>query len=503
MGRLRRDGRVGAGVLTVLAMGLVWAAGPGPAWSQSETLERSVVWISTVKQTFDYTTPWKQSAMSRGIGSGFVIAGNRILTNAHNISDARYVEVKKQSEARRYPAQVAFVAHDCDLAVLVVSDASFFNGVEPLKFGGLPTVNTTVSTYGFPVGGQHISVTEGVISRLQMDTYSHPVVDSHLVIQTDAAINPGNSGGPVLQDGKVVGVAFQGLRQADNIGFMIPTTVIRHFLQDIEDGRYDAYGSLGFSFYPGLHNRAYKAYLKVPAEEQGIVVLKTVMHSSVETLLQHGDVITHIDEYDIDNDGMIFIDGLRLLLSEAIERKQITDKVALTFYRQGQRHVEEGQIALNRPVLEYSRQYDQAPDYVVYAGLTFVSLTRNFLETWGRDWYRAIPAYLKYLFQFSMQVNTDRQRQEFVVLSEVLVDEVNAYAEDFVNQPVENINGVAIWSLADITEAVELSEDGFFRITFLGSERPLVLDAELARARQQTILSKYQIPSAVRIGGHP
>ena len=102
-----------------------------------------------------------------------------------------------------------------------------------------------------------------------MDTYAHTGADSHLVIQTDAAINPGNSGGPVMQDGKVVGVAFQGLRQADNIGYMIPTTVIRHFLADINDGKYDGFGSLGVMLYPGLHNPSYKDYLKVPAGPAG------------------------------------------------------------------------------------------------------------------------------------------------------------------------------------------------------------------------------------------
>ena len=138
------------------------------------------------------------------------------------------------------------------------------------------------------MGGRRISVTKGIVSRIQMDTYAHTGADSHLVIQTDAAINPGNSGGPVMQDGKVVGVAFQGLRQAENIGYMIPTTVIRHFLADINDGKYDGFGSLGVMLYPGLHNPSYKDYLKVPADQQGIVVIETIMHSSVESILQAG-----------------------------------------------------------------------------------------------------------------------------------------------------------------------------------------------------------------------
>jgi len=202
-------------VLT-LSVGL---SGPLPEVRGQGELEKSVVLIRCVKQGFDYVTPWKQKSMTQGVGSGFIIAGSRILTNAHNVSNWKYIELRKQNVARRYPARVAFVGHDCDLALLTVDDQTFFDDTIPLEFADIPKVNSTVSTYGFPLGGNRISVTEGVVSRIESDTYVHTGADSHLVIQTDAAINPGNSGGPVIQNGKVVGVAFQGLQMAENIGF--------------------------------------------------------------------------------------------------------------------------------------------------------------------------------------------------------------------------------------------------------------------------------------------
>jgi S1-C subfamily serine protease len=171
---------------------------------------KSVVLIRSFRQDFDYVIPWKREAMTRGVGSGFVIAGKRILTNAHNVSNCRYVELRKENVAKRYPARIVFIGHDCDLAILTVDDESFFEGTAALELAEIPKVNSTVSTYGFPVGGDRISVTEGVVSRVETDTYVHSGADKHLVIQTDAAINPGNSGGPVVQDGKVVGLAFQG-----------------------------------------------------------------------------------------------------------------------------------------------------------------------------------------------------------------------------------------------------------------------------------------------------
>ena len=492
------------GVCVVLVVGLLGLCSMAPAedyfdFGTKATFDKSVVMIRSVHQAFDYTTPWKQGDMAQGVGSGFIISGNRILTNAHNISNNKYIEVKKQNLAQRWPATISFVGHDCDLAIITVADPGFFEGTTPLSFGGIPKANTTVQTVGFPVGGRQVSVTEGVVSRIQMDSYSHTRADSHLVIQTDAAINPGNSGGPVLQDGKVVGVAFQGLTSAENIGYMIPTTVIGHFLEDIKDGRYNGFGSLGFSFYAGLHNRSYAEYLKMPAGQEGIVVTSTMMNSSVENIFESGDVITGIDGYDIDNDGMINIHGLTLHMSEAIEQKQIGEKVKITYYRQGQEKEAVAEVALNKPVLAYWREFDQQPRYLVYAGLTFVPVSRNFLETWGQSWITDLPFYLRYLFVNSRQLNENRKRTEYVVLGEILPDKVNSYASSAENKIVKSVNGVEILCLEDLTEAFSNCPGDFCTINFMGTPTPLIIDNSMAVQRHTAILKQYEVPAEANL----
>jgi len=489
--------------VAVLALSVECIGLSSSLWAGLARPHESVILIRSVKQDFNYVTPWKRAPLSRISGSGFVVAGNKILTNAHNVSNSRYVELRKENIARRFVARVVFVGHDCDLAMLAVDDASFFEGAAALELAGIPKVNSTVSTYGFPVGGDRISVTEGVVSRIEMDTYVHTAADKHLVIQTDAAINPGNSGGPVIQDGRVVGVAFQGLTEADNIGYMIPTTVIRHFLEDVEDGKYDAFGSMGTIFYPGLHNASYRDYLKVPPNEDGVVVLDTVMHSSLESVLDPADVMTRIDDYNIDNDGTVNVHGLRLSISEVVESKQIGETTVLTFYRQGKRMTATATIALNRPILERARQYDRPPPYVCFAGLVFVPATRNFLETWGRQWPRDIPFYLRYLFAHSMKLNEDRQRREYVVLSAIMPDEINSYADPFKSQVVDSISGVKIHGLDDVQKAFEQTTEKFYEITFMGNNRILPIDAEKARLRHRPILEKYHIPSEARLETSP
>jgi S1-C subfamily serine protease len=474
-------------VLLLLSWATVFAAQPD--------MSKSVVMIQIVKQPFDYTTPWKQTSVSQGIGSGFIIPGNRILTNAHNVSDSRYIIIKKENVAKKYPATVEFVGHDCDLALLKVTDKSFFDGTAALTLGPLPEINSKVSTYGFPMGGSHVSVTEGVVSRIQTDIYVHSGADGHLVIQTDAAINPGNSGGPVILDGNVVGVAFQGLAQAENIGYMIPTVIINHFLLDVNDGKYDGFGSIGATLFNGLHNDSYKDYLKLDPNVQGVVVTSVLLNSSAEKVLQRGDCITQIDSCDVDNDGMIMIYGKKYHLSEEVETKQIGQTINLTFWRNGTKQTAQLVVKLNRPVFEPARLYDNQPPYVCFAGLTFVPASRNFLETWGREWLTSIPHTLRYLLNDSQQLNKDRLRKEYVVLSEILPDQINEYAAEFDNKPLDSINGTAIRSISDVRKAFENKNCDFYILKFMNTQKPLMLDARQAHQQNNAILKKYNVPS--------
>jgi S1-C subfamily serine protease len=461
---------------------------------KAETYEQSVVMVMAVNQDYDYATPWKKGPMKQGVGSGFIIEGNRILTNAHNVANQRYLEVKKQNLAKRYPAHVQYVGHDCDLAIITVSDPDFFTDTLPLDFGPLPQINTVVQTCGFPMGGRQVSITKGVVSRLERAVYSHSQSSQHLVVQTDAAINPGNSGGPVLQHGKVVGVAFQGLVTADNIGYMIPTTVINHFLTDVTDGTYDGFGKFGINLFPGLHNPYYKEHLKIPADEEGIVITNVPLNSSSYGVLKEGDVLTKIGDFNIDNDGRIFIDGLTLGLSEALDRKQFGEIITLDFYRGGEKRHQEFTVQANTPVVPWSLLYDTKPDYRVYAGLTFVQLNRNFLSSWGGNWITDIPFDLRYLFFEADQLNDNPLRSEYIVISEILPDEVNAYLQSYKYSVIERVNGISINTLDDIDRAFETDEQGFWIVNLVGVESPMVIDAEKARNSHAAIMQKYQIP---------
>ena len=169
---------------------------------------------------------------------------------------------------------------------------------------------------GYPIGGNRLSVTRGVVSRIDFTTYAHPRNTEHLTIQVDAAINPGNSGGPVLMGNKVIGVAFQGLNNANNTGYVIPTPVIRHFLEDIKDGVYDGYVDMGIQLRhpePGHAQGVRPAgRRKRRPDRQG------AQGSSADGVLRNGDLLMKVDGYDVDSSAMIELDGQKISMKNSL-----------------------------------------------------------------------------------------------------------------------------------------------------------------------------------------
>src|SRR3954464_6954180 len=268
-------------------------------------IQKSLVRITATEVEPDYRAPWNSGGVQRGIGAGFIIDGNRIMTNAHVVSNSRYLTVERDGDPNKYPARVLFVAHDCDLALITVDSPNFFKNMTPLKFGGIPELESVVSAYGFPLGGERMSVTTGIVSRIDFQLYTHSSIDQHLAIQISAQINPGNSGGPVMQNAKVVGVAFQGYSGdvAQGVAYMIPTPVIERFLKDVGDGHYDRYVDLGISW-TKLQNPAQRHFLGLKDDDRGVLVNTVIAASSSAKVLKSGDVLLAIDDHPISSDSL-------------------------------------------------------------------------------------------------------------------------------------------------------------------------------------------------------
>jgi len=456
--------------------------------AEGSPVAKSLVRIEATFQEPTYKAPWNPGDVSGGVGAGFVISGNRIMTNAHVVSNARFLTVSKEGDPRPYPAKVLYVAHDCDLAVLTVEEPGFFKGTAALEFGGIPEIESTVSVYGYPIGGSRLSVTQGIVSRIDFQTYSHSGMDSHLTIQIDAAINPGNSGGPVLQGGKVVGVAFQGYSGdvAQNVGYMIPTPVAKRFLKDIGDGHYDRYVDLALS-YKNLFNPAARRALGLKDNDRGVLVGSVYEGGSSEGIVKPGDVLMAIDGLPISSDATIPMDKDSVQLAEVVERKFKGDTVTLDVLRDGRPL--QLRIPLNGPwpFTLHGNAYDEDPRFIIFAGLLFQPVDQNWMTECQPDDLR-----LRYMFDFFIEDKIYRERPEIIVLSGILADPVNAYAADFRNGILDEINGRKILKLADAAEEFAKPAE-YYVIKMAGSGRPIVLERKAVEDARQRILSRYGV----------
>ncbi|HXM24738.1 MAG TPA: trypsin-like peptidase domain-containing protein [Chthoniobacterales bacterium] len=458
-------------------------------------IHKSLVRITTTSQDPDYRVPWNPGNITVGIGAGFVIDGNRILTNAHVVSNGRLIVIEKENDPKEYIGQVEFIGSDCDLAVVKVQDSTFYKGTAPVHFGGLPAVQSIVDVFGYPIGGTRLSVTHGIVSRVDFQNYTYSGVDQHLAVQIDAAINPGNSGGPVLQDGKVVGVAFQGYTGdvAQNTGYMIPTPVIQRFLRDISTGRYNRYVDLSIQYFK-LLNGAERHALGLPDDNTGVVVSSVEKDGSCAGKLQEGDVMLSIDNHPIASDGNVRLDGDNLDLAEVVERKFKGDKVKIGILRNRQPLTVEVDLEPNNSYLLQANLHEENPRFVLFGGLVFQPLSRNFMEAYQPDELR-----VRYYYGFYVTDELYEEHPEVVVLSNILADPVNAYLSEFRFQIVDEINGQKIKHLSDVAHAFATSADQYV-VKFLGSSRPAVLEKRAVEAAQQRIKRNYNVSIEQNLG---
>lgn len=461
-------------------------------------IQDSLVRITSTEVEPDYRAPWNSGSIGRGVGAGFVIDGQRILTNAHVVSNSRYLTVEREGDPNKYPATVQFVAHDCDLALITVANSNFWKGRKPLTFGGIPALESVVSAYGYPIGGERMSVTTGIVSRIDFNLYTHSAIDSHLAIQISAQINPGNSGGPVLQAGKVVGVAFQGYSGdvAQGVAYMIPTPVIRRFLKDIEDGHYDHYVDLGIT-YSKLQNDAQRRYLGLKDDDRGVLVDTVLQAGPCANLLQTGDVLMAIDGHPIASDAFVEFEGERVQMPEVVERKFKGDKVKLDFLRDKKPMTIEPTLGGVWPYLVLGHSYDIRPRYIVYAGLLFQPMSLDLLEA-----YRLSDLRVRHFFDFFVSDQLYLQHPEVILLTNILPDPINTYLMPYRDQIVDEVNGKKIKTLQDLALAFEQPSDRVV-IKMVGEAPPLVLDAKQVAEARDRIKTRYNVLEEQNLNKQP
>ena len=461
---------------------------PAPAPAIPANLENSVVKVFATLRRPDPYKPWSKAAPAEVTGSGVVIEGNRILTNAHVVGYASQVEIQASQAGDKVSATVVAVARDIDLAILKLDDESFFKTHAPVKRASvLPNVRDQVFAYGYPTGGNSLSITKGIVSRIEFVGYS--LDTSGLRIQIDAAINPGNSGGPAIADDKMVGLAFGGASNAQNIGYIIPNEEIELFLRDVADGKYDGKPALVVETQT-LENPVLRSFLKLDKTVEGAVVQSTGQQEPASPL-KEWDVITKIGNSPIDNQAMVKLgDNLRVRFRYRVQQLAKNGKVPLTIIRDGKTMEVQAPVSAGHKLLipDLNGGY---PSYFIYGPIVFSRATAEFTAYLAGN-AGALNAY-SYLASPLVTRRGDAptaEREELVVVSSPFFPHklVSGYSNRF-GAVIASVNKVPVRSLAHMVSLLRDSKDEMIVIHFdqRGGENMVVRRKEMADATESIL----------------
>lgn len=446
--------------------------------------------FSTIRRP-DIVKPWSKQAPGEASGSGVIIEGKRILTNAHVVAYASQVQVQGNGSGDKVSATVEAFAPGIDLAVLKLEDESFFNTRPALsRAKALPQVKDPVLAYGFPTGGTSLSITRGIVSRIEFASYNY--LTSGLRIQIDAALNPGNSGGPALAGGKMIGLAFSHLQNSENISYIIPNEEIDLFLKDIADGHYDGKPAM-YDSLQTLENPALHGYLKLDPAVRGMIVThpdEGVKNNPLKTW----DVITRIGDTEIDDEGMVKVsDQLRVNFFYMIQKLAHEGSVPLTLVRSGRTQTVQMPVPAHRAMLVESL-LGEYPSYFIYGPLVF---SRCSIESMGL--VRARGSFSPLLAHLADPPSAERE-ELVLIASPLFPNDVSKGYSNPSGQVIDSVNGVTVRSLAQLVAFLRDLKDEFVVINFDGrSSEGLVFTRAKLVAATEDILTD----NGVRSQGSP
>ena len=458
-----------------------------------ERIRKAIFKVQVVSQNPRANQPWLHRPARSSSGSGFYIGDGLIMTNAHVVARGKFITVLRDGIDRAIRAEVKYIAHDCDLALIKPIDSSVLEGLTPLVMGSMPRLQSPVATIGYPKGGEQISITKGVVSRIGYRRYVHSGYQQHLLVQVDSAINSGNSGGPVLQGRQVVGVAFQSNITAENTGYIIPPPVVQRFLIDVKDGKYDGHPQDGIFTMKGATSNPSTAKFHQLLKPAGVKVSFVAPWSSAYQIIQPRDILLKMDGFPIGVDGKVNFLGERVSFHVLSDLRQKGETIPITLQR-GQTKIETKMTAgPSAKHYQPANTYGIRPRYLVFAGMIFSTLNRDFLKSWGKRWYRDSPATLRYLNKYSWWDTTYQTASDIIIFSARLPDRINNWSDRYRSLPLESLNQIKIKSLAQLDKLLESSSEKYFVFKFFNQPEPLIIPSAEARSNHKKILEKYQV----------
>ena len=467
----------------------VLSAAPSPSLAAG-AFKDSLVLLNVTFQEYLQQWPWEKAKEASRSGYGVVISEGRVLCTAELIRDATLIRAAKSDDYDSYPAEIATVDWDVNLALLKVEDGGFFSGLAPVELEPDVSLEQPV-VFAVMERTRELRSFPGQIVNATVTGYP---LSAASFLTLGASVNfegrPAGFGEPAWADGRLVGLAMS-YDDEGKFARLIPAAVIRRFLEAVEKG-YPGPPALGFFTAPAI-NPALKEWLGLSPEQDGVYIRSVHPGSPADGLVKRGDILTRIGEEKIDSGGFYQHPRWgRLDFPDLVYRNyRPGEELEVEIWRDGEPLRLKIPLQPLREVRFLIPPYSfEPPRYMVVGGLVIQELTGEYLRSWGREWQH--QANKKFLYYYSYENHSGAgERERMIFVNRVLPAEINIGYQDLGDVVVEEINGRKIRSFSDVEEALGKPEGGFHRIRLEEFNREVILPVEGLEEADAQIAREY------------
>jgi S1-C subfamily serine protease len=379
-----------------------------------------VVQIMVVKKKFMWKAAYRSPLSEEISGSGWFINNNEfavhtngdllVVTNAHVAKNAAEINILVPSLGQEpIPAEVVGLCSQRDIAILKVTDKPKLLELYKAKTGKVDIVRMSlgdsdemkrgarVMAVGYPLGLKSVKASMGIVSGYQQ-------FKSALYLQITAPINPGNSGGPLFNEyGQVVGINSAKIASASGMSFSIASVQLKVMLDVLYQRREFVVPFLGYGFSVGT--KLIQSYLEVngDADKSGGIYITEVHPNGLfkQAGVEAGDLLLTVDGANIDRFGQTWMPTMKdnINILGLLARKNVTSPLTLGVWRKSTK----GEMTLQA-------KYDETPPFAIpfiyepllnkpkfhiFAGIVFMELVENLIETLLEDNVAELIKYMK------------------------------------------------------------------------------------------------------------
>ena len=332
---------------------------------------KKTIKIITQSLKIDILEPFKLKDTTTGVCTGFFISPSLILTCSHCVVDSKhlYFEVPYKGK-KKLKMTLLGVCPKFDIALLKSDE---YKSSHYFSLGNSNKIKAGYEVYavGFPLGQSNLKITKGIISGIQFSS-----------IQIDAPINPGNSGGPLIYNGKVIGINKSGFRHTNNIGYAAPIECYNVIKKELNSNKSILIHrpEMGFSYINST-----KGMLELSkSKKNGVYICDIFKNSPIsKTGLKRGDILTKINDNNIDNYGLIkslISKNDKIPSLDIFNTFKINQKVKIEYIRDGKIYKKSYNYSdYIMPIREIYSQFDEI-EYISFGGIVFMDLLLNHLD---------------------------------------------------------------------------------------------------------------------------